>query len=51
VCNGGFYAPTVIELCGLVPGDLVRGGCSCYTTDDGDDRLLDGVRALAHGRT
>jgi cysteine desulfurase family protein (TIGR01976 family) len=51
VSNGDFYAATVIERFGLVPGGLVRVGCSCYTTDDEVDRLLDGVRALAHGRT
>ena len=51
VSNGDFYAATVIERFGLVPGGLVRVGCSCYTTEDEVDRLLDGVRALAHGRT
>ena len=51
VSNGDFYAATVIERFGLVRGGLVRVGCSCYTTDDEVDRLLDGVRALAHGRT
>jgi cysteine desulfurase family protein (TIGR01976 family) len=51
VSNGDFYAATVIERFGLVPGGLVRVGCSCYTTEEEVDRLLDGVRALAHGRT
>jgi len=51
VSNGDFYAATVIERFGLVPGGLVRVGCSCYTTEEELDRLLDGVRALAHGRT
>jgi len=51
VSNGDFYAATVIERFGLLPGGLVRVGCSCYTTEDEVDRLLDGVRALAHGRT
>lgn len=51
VSNGDFYAATVIERFGLAPGGLVRVGCSCYTTEDEVDRLLDGVRALAHGRT
>jgi len=51
VSNGDFYAATVIERFGLVPGGLVRVGCSCYTSEHEVDRLLDGVRALAHGRT
>jgi selenocysteine lyase/cysteine desulfurase len=51
VSNGDFYAATVIERFGLVPGGLVRVGCSCYTSENEVDRLLDGVRALAHGRT
>ena len=51
VSNGDFYAATVIERFGLAPGGLVRVGCSCYTTEEEIDRLLDGVRALAHGRT
>jgi cysteine desulfurase family protein (TIGR01976 family) len=50
VSNGDFYAATVIERFGLVPGGLVRVGCSCYTTEEEVERLLDGVRALAHGR-
>jgi cysteine desulfurase family protein (TIGR01976 family) len=51
VSNGDFYAATVIERFGLVPGGLVRVGCRCYTTAAEVERLLDGVRALAHGRT
>jgi len=51
VSNGDFYAATVIERFGLVPGGLVRVGCSCYTTEEEVERLLDGVRALANGRT
>jgi cysteine desulfurase family protein (TIGR01976 family) len=51
VSNGDFYAATVIERFGLVPGGLVRVGCSCYTTEEEVERLLDGVRTLAHGRT
>lgn len=50
VSNGDFYAATVIERFGLAPGGLVRVGCSCYTSDEEIQRLLDGVRALAHGR-
>jgi cysteine desulfurase family protein (TIGR01976 family) len=49
VSNGDFYAATIIERLGLVPGGLVRVGCSCYTSEDEVDRLIDGVRALASG--
>ncbi|HEY6825999.1 MAG TPA: cysteine desulfurase-like protein [Gemmatimonadaceae bacterium] len=49
VSNGDFYAATVIERFGLAPGGLVRVGCSCYTSEQEIERLLDGVRALAHG--
>jgi cysteine desulfurase family protein (TIGR01976 family) len=51
ISNGDFYAATIVERLGLVPGGLVRVGCSCYTSDDEVDRLIDGVRALARGRT
>jgi len=50
VSNGDFYAATVIERFGLAPGGLVRVGCSCYTSEQEIERLLDGVRALAHGQ-
>ena len=50
VSNGDFYAATIVERLGLVPDGLVRVGCSCYTSDDEVDRLLEGVRALAGGR-
>ncbi|HTE45303.1 MAG TPA: cysteine desulfurase-like protein [Gemmatimonadaceae bacterium] len=46
VSNGDFYAATIVERLGLVPGGLVRVGCSCYTSEEEVDRLLDGVRAL-----
>lgn len=46
VSNGDFYAATIVERLGLVPGGLVRVGCSCYTSAEEVDRLLDGVRAL-----
>lgn len=46
VSNGDFYAATIVERLGLVPGGLVRVGCSCYTNEEEVDRLLDGVRAL-----
>ena len=50
VSNGDFYAATIVERLGLVPGGLVRVGCSCYTSDAEVDRLIDGVRALARER-
>jgi cysteine desulfurase family protein (TIGR01976 family) len=50
VSNGDFYAATIIERLGLVPGGLVRVGCSCYTSEEEVDRLIDGVRALARER-
>ncbi len=50
VSNGDFYAATIVERLGLVPGGLVRVGCSCYTTEAEVDRLIDGVRALARER-
>ncbi|MEP6493677.1 MAG: cysteine desulfurase-like protein [bacterium] len=46
VSNGDFYAATIVERLGLVPGGLVRVGCSCYTSEQEVDRLLDGVRSL-----
>jgi selenocysteine lyase/cysteine desulfurase len=49
VSNGDFYAATIVERLGLMPQGLVRVGCSCYTSEDEVDRLIDGVRALVHG--
>ena len=46
VSDGDFYAPTVVERLGLSRQGLVRVGCSCYTTPEEIDRLLEGVRAL-----
>jgi cysteine desulfurase family protein (TIGR01976 family) len=45
--NGDFYAWTVVERLGLAKEGLLRAGCSCYTTDEEVERLLDGVRELA----
>lgn len=45
--NGDFYAQTVIERLGLVPDGLVRAGCSCYTTAEEVDRLIEGVARIA----
>ena len=50
VSNGDFYAATIVERLGLVPDGLVRVGCSCYTSEDEVDRVIDGVRALARER-
>jgi cysteine desulfurase family protein (TIGR01976 family) len=50
ISNGDFYAATIVERLGLMPEGLIRIGCSCYTSEDEVDRLLDGVRALVHGR-
>jgi cysteine desulfurase family protein (TIGR01976 family) len=50
VSNGDFYAATIIDRLGLVPDGLVRVGCSCYTSEDEVDRLIDGVRTLARTR-
>ncbi|MEO5567174.1 MAG: aminotransferase class V-fold PLP-dependent enzyme, partial [Gemmatimonadaceae bacterium] len=50
VSNGDFYAMTVIERIGQAVDGVVRVGCSCYSTDDEVDRLLDGVREIARGQ-
>lgn len=50
VSNGDFYAATVVQRLGLVPDGLVRVGCSCYTSEEEVDRLLEGVRDLAASR-
>ncbi|HKO14930.1 MAG TPA: cysteine desulfurase-like protein [Gemmatimonadaceae bacterium] len=47
VSHGDFYAATIIERLGLPPDGLVRAGCSCYTTGQEVDRLVEGVRLLA----
>jgi cysteine desulfurase family protein (TIGR01976 family) len=46
VSNGDFYAATVVERLGLAPQGLVRVGCSCYTSEEEVDRLIEGVTAL-----
>jgi cysteine desulfurase family protein (TIGR01976 family) len=47
VSNGDFYAATVVERLGQAAEGLVRAGCSCYTTGEEVDRLIQGVRMLA----
>ena len=46
--HGDFYAMTVVERLGQMPHGLVRAGCACTTTSEEVDRLLAGVRAIAH---
>jgi len=47
VSNGDFYASTVIERLGQSADGVVRVGCSCYTTADEVDRLIEAVNELA----
>jgi len=49
VSHGDFYAQSVIERLGQAPDGVIRAGCSCYTTADEIDRLLEGVEAIARG--
>ncbi|HXT18696.1 MAG TPA: cysteine desulfurase-like protein [Gemmatimonadaceae bacterium] len=51
VSNGDFYAATIVDRLGLRPHGLVRVGCSCYTSEDEVGRLIEGLRAIAAGRT
>ena len=44
--SGDFYATTVVERLGVGREGLVRAGCSCYTTADEIDRLIDAVGGL-----
>lgn len=50
VSNGDFYAMTVIERIGQAADGVVRAGCSCYTTEDEIERLIEGVREIARGK-
>ena len=43
VSNGDFYAATVIERLGQSAEGVVRVGCSCYTTMEECERLLEAV--------
>ena len=49
VSNGDFYAMTVIERIGQAADGVVRVGCSCYTTEEEVDRVIDGVKEIARG--
>ncbi|HEY7234963.1 MAG TPA: cysteine desulfurase-like protein [Gemmatimonadaceae bacterium] len=46
VSNGDFYAATVIERLGQSAQGVVRLGCSCYSTADEIERLLEAIREL-----
>ena len=50
VSNGDFYAMTVIERIGQAADGVVRVGCSCYTTEEEVDRVVEGVKEIARGR-
>ena len=50
VSNGDFYAATIADRYGVGAGGFVRAGCSCYTTEEEVDRLIDGVHQIAAGR-
>jgi cysteine desulfurase family protein (TIGR01976 family) len=50
VSNGDFYAMTVIERIGQAADGVVRVGCSCYTTEDEVDRVIEGVQEIARGK-
>jgi cysteine desulfurase family protein (TIGR01976 family) len=50
VSNGDFYAMTVIERIGQAADGVVRVGCSCYTTGDEVQRVIEGVREIARGK-
>jgi cysteine desulfurase family protein (TIGR01976 family) len=43
--HGDFYALTVVERLGVE--GLVRAGCTCYTTMDEVQRLIEGLKAIA----
>src|SRR5262245_39851240 len=45
--HGDFYAQTVVERLGKVEQGLLRAGCSCYTTEEEVERLVEGVREIA----
>jgi len=46
VSNGDFYAATVVERLGQAKDGLVRVGCSCYTSGEEVERLLEAVAEL-----
>jgi selenocysteine lyase/cysteine desulfurase len=46
--NGDFYAATVTERLGRGADGFVRAGGACYTSADEVERLIEGVREIAH---
>jgi cysteine desulfurase family protein (TIGR01976 family) len=48
--HGNFYAQTVVERLGQARDGLLRLGCACYTHQEEIDRVVEAVRAIAHGR-
>ena len=47
VSNGNFYATTVVERLGPAAREgLVRVGCSCYTTENEIERLIDSLQGI-----
>jgi len=46
VSNGDFYAATVIERLGQSAEGVVRVGCSCYTSAEEVERLIEALQAL-----
>ena len=47
VSNGDFYAATVIERLGQSADGVVRVGCSCYSTADEVERLLEQLSGIS----
>jgi selenocysteine lyase/cysteine desulfurase len=47
VSHGDYYALTVVERLGLLPNGMIRAGCSCYTTAEEVERLIEGVAAIS----
>ena len=45
--HGDFYAYTVVQLFGLAPEGFIRAGCTCYTTEEEIERLIDGVDKIS----
>jgi selenocysteine lyase/cysteine desulfurase len=49
--HGNFYALTLARRLGAEHEGLIRLGCACYTTEEEIERVVDGVRAIARGRS
>ena len=48
--HGDFYASTIVRRLDLVDEGLVRAGCSCYSSAEEIDRLLEAVSDIVSGR-